>query len=114
MTVKATVMTAAVLCLMGTGAAQAQGQGILTCQIQLSQFAEDVSASKARLQPSQLAAARQAVDIGRGQCRSTPDLVNSNVQSLRRQLALSTGGRTGMQADEFWPADRQELSQLSK
>lgn len=112
MTWKTTVMTAAVLTLFGAGAARAQSQGIITCQIQLSQFAEDVYTSKARLQPGQLAAARQAVDVGRSQCRSTPDLVNTNVQSLRQQLALSTGKRAGTRFDDFWPADPQELSLL--
>lgn len=112
MTLKATVITAAILTLLGTGAAQAQGQGILTCQIQLSQFAEDVHASRSRLQPGQLAAARQAVDIGRGQCRSTPDLVSSKVRSLRKDMALNTGKRAGSQFDDFWPADQQELSAL--
>ncbi|MBC7951500.1 MAG: hypothetical protein H7Z12_06705 [Rhodospirillaceae bacterium] len=112
MKLQATVMTAAVLTLFATGAAQAQGQGIITCQITLSQFAEDVYTSKSRLQPGQLAAARQAVDVGRSQCRSTPALVNTNVQSLRQQMALSTGRQTGVQFDDFWPADQQELSLL--
>ncbi|MBC7908153.1 MAG: hypothetical protein H7Y60_15610 [Rhodospirillaceae bacterium] len=112
MTLKATVMTAAALVLLGTGAAQAQTNGILACQIHLSQFADDVYASKGQLSAGQLAAARQAVDVGRSQCRSTPQLVNSNVQSLRRDLALNTGKQAGNQFDDFWPADPQELSQL--
>lgn len=119
MTLKATVITAAPLLLVGAllvsmGTAQAQTQGILACQIQLSQFAEDVYASKGQLRPGQLAAAQQVVEVGRSQCRSSPNLVNINVQSMRQSLALDTSKHTGSQFDDFWPADQQELSLLSK
>lgn len=114
MNLKTTVMTAAALLLFGSGAAQAQSQGILACQIQLSQFAEDIYASKAQLRPGQLAAARQVVDVGRSQCRSGPDLVNANIQSQRQSLALASGKHAGNRFDEFWPADPQELSLLSE
>lgn len=107
----ATVFAAAAL-MCGVTAAQAQTQGILTCQIDLSQFAQDVYQSKARLTPTQLSAARKLVEVGRSQCRSGPDLVNVNIRSMRQSLALSTGQPSAIGFSEFWPASPEELSLL--
>lgn len=114
MIIKATVMTAAAVLALSSTAAKADTQGILACQISLSQFAEDVYASKARLRPDQLTAARQVVDVGRSQCRSGAQLVTTNVRSMRQALRLDEGRRTGSQFDDFWPADQQEQALLSE
>lgn len=100
--------------LVSPEAARAQSQGILTCQIDLSQFAEDIYASKSRLQPGQLANARQLTAIGRGQCRSTPDLVMGNIRAQRLAMNLAMGSRISTRFDDFWPASPQELSLLSE
>ncbi|HTH16510.1 MAG TPA: hypothetical protein VL974_07650 [Magnetospirillum sp.] len=114
MEMKTTALAAVALgcCLAATPAAARQG--ILTCQITLSQFAEDVYADKARLTPTQLHTARQIVEIGRGQCRSGPQLVMDDITSARTAWHLPTGRHTGTQFSDFWPASPHELSMLSE
>ncbi len=114
MTLKATVLAAAALLCASAAPATASPEGILACEINLSQFAEDVYQSKANLRPGQLALAADVVDVGRGQCRSSPGIVDANVRATRQQLSLATGKRAGSRFDSFWPASPQELSMLTK
>ncbi|HLO78492.1 MAG TPA: hypothetical protein VK196_18710 [Magnetospirillum sp.] len=115
MDIKTTVVSAAAigLCLVAAPV-RAQPQGILTCQITLSQFAEDVYASKGRLPANQLHQARQIVDVGRSQCRSSPQLVLSDVRSARTAMKLDTGRRMGTRFSDFWPASSEELAELGR
>jgi hypothetical protein len=114
MGLKATVFAAAVLgACLGPASASAQSQGILTCQITLSQFAEDVVAAKSRLNPAQRQTAAEVVDVGRSQCRSTPDLVFSDIQAARVAWNLPTGRRAGNRFSNFWPPAPEELALLS-
>ena len=94
---------AALLCLFASPPARAETQGILACQITLSQFAEDALASKTRLNAEQLHRVGHIVDLGRSQCRSGPDLVLANIQSARAALPLQTGRRMGTRFSDFWP-----------
>lgn len=113
MKMKATVSAAAVaLCV--SGAAWAEESGILTCQIGVTQFAEDVYGSKANLRAGQLAAAADLVELSRSQCRSSPGIVNANITAARQQLSLATGRHASGRFDDFWPASKEELSMLTK
>lgn len=106
---------AAALCLgLGTAPAQAQDKGIIACQISLSQFADDVAASKSRLNAAQLAQARDIVDVGRSQCRSGTELVLSDIRAARTAMHLQTGRRAGSAFSDFWPARPAELASLSR
>lgn len=108
----AAAMAAAAL-LMGTGVAKANSQGTLTCQIALTQFADDVINSKAQLRPAHLEAARQLVEVGRSQCRSGAGLVIADISALRQALPLTTSGdQVARGADDFWPASDEELAAL--
>lgn len=100
--------------VLAAGPAAASDQGILTCQITLSQFADDVAASKARLNASQLHEARQILDIGRGQCRSGPQIVMTDVRVARNAMRLSSSGNPTYAYSDFWPASPQELASLSR
>lgn len=113
MQIKTTVLAAASvgLCL-AAAPAHASDQGILTCQITLSQFAEDVTASKGRLSQGQLQDARQIVDIGRSQCRSTPQLVMTDVQVARKTMRLASASGPTHHFSDFWPATPQEEALL--
>lgn len=97
----------AALAVMAGGHAWANS-GILACQMSVSAFAAD--AADARLSANQAVAARQAVDVGRGQCRSSPDVVEANLASLRQAFAIGSGPQTAERFDEFWPAGSEELS----
>lgn len=115
MGVKATILTMAALGLcLGATSAQAQSQGVLTCQIALGQFAEDVYAAKARLRPNQLDTARAVVDVGRSQCRSGPDLVLTDIQTTRIALNLRSGQHAGSRFSDFWPVSPEELALLNE
>lgn len=115
METKAIAIAAAALGLcLSAEPARAQSQGIITCQITLSQFAEDVLASKARLSPRQLDDARQIVDVGRSQCRSDPNLVLTDIRSARTAMPLQSGARVSGNFSDFWPARPEELSSLSE
>ncbi|MCR6629784.1 MAG: hypothetical protein NVV74_06870 [Magnetospirillum sp.] len=110
---KATVAAAAFGLCVWAAPAFAE-QGILTCQITLGQFAEDVYTSKARLTPAQMDAARDLVEVGRSQCRSGSDLVMTDIQSARQAWDLDTGRRVGSQFSSFWPASPSELALLTE
>lgn len=113
MGLKATALAAVALGLcLNAAPAAAQSQGIMTCQIILSQFTEDVLAAKTRLAPAQRHTALQVVDVGRSQCRSTPDLVFSDIQSARVAWNLRPTGRSGNRLSDFWPAAPEELALL--
>lgn len=113
MDIKPTIfVAAALLACLGSAPAWAQAQGILACQITLSQFAEDVFASKARLRPNQISTAQQVVEVGRSQCRSTPDLVMTNIRTTRATMDLATGRRAGSHFSDFWPAPPGEVASL--
>lgn len=88
--------------------------GSLACEISLSEFATDAADSRNRLSANQLAAARQLVEIGRSQCRSSPDIVEGNISAMRQDLAIGSGPQSAERFDDFWPADREELSELTK
>lgn len=113
MDIRTTALAAATFGLCVTTApARASDQGILTCQITLSQFAEDVTASKARLSQGQLHDASQIVDIGRSQCRSTPQLVMTNVRAARNTMRLTSAAGPTHHFSDFWPATPQEEALL--
>lgn len=116
MEIRTTVFAAAAALCLGLGAApaHAQDKGIITCQISLSQFAEDVAASKSRLSPAQLGQARDIVDVGRSQCRSTTQLVLSDIRAARTAMNLQTGRRAGTQFSDFWPARPAEVASLTR
>lgn len=116
MEIRTACVAAAVALCLGVGAvpAQAQDKGIIACQISLSQFAEDVAASKARLTPVQMKQARDIVDVGRSQCRSGTDLVLTDIRTARVAMHLQTGRRLGTQFSDFWPARPAELASLSR
>lgn len=107
----ATVFTAAAVLSLGMAAARADESGQLACQLSLAQFSDDVAAAKNRLRPGHLAAARQLVDVGYGQCNSGPNLVMSKISAMRQSLALSSGGH-GVGTASFWPTKEQQLSEL--
>lgn len=110
-----TTLSAMVLgLLLVAGPAGAGDQGILTCQITLSQFADDVAASKSRLNASQLHEAQQLLDIGRGQCRSSPQIVMTDVRVARNAMRLQSSGHPTYAYSDFWPASPQELASLSR
>ena len=88
--------------------------GSLACGMMVSEFAADAADSRNRLSANQMAAVRQLVDIGRGQCRSSPDIVEGNVTAMRQALAIGSGPQAAGRFDDFWPADREELSELTK
>lgn len=115
MEIKTTVFAAAAVgvCL-GAAPAWAQSQGILTCQLTLSQFADDILASKARLNAVQLQDAAQIVDVGRSQCRSGPQLVLTDIRAARTAMNLQTGRRMGSSFTDFWPAPADEVALLSR
>ncbi|MGE5475768.1 MAG: hypothetical protein ACM3Q1_03875 [Bacteroidales bacterium] len=94
--------------------AAASQSGILACQITLSEFAEDVAASKPRLNPNQLSEAREVVDVGRSQCRSTPQLVWSDIRAARTAMRLPTSGHPSYRFSDFWPATPQEMASLTR
>lgn len=108
----ALILAAASLLLLNT-AARAR-EGILVCQMGVSAFAEDAARMKGRLSANQMAAVRQLVDISRGQCRSNTDVVNAKISSMRAALGVGSGPRSVEHFDEFWPAGREELSELTK
>lgn len=115
MEIRTTVLAAAALGLcLSAAPAWAQSQGILTCQLSLSQFAEDVVASKPRLNVRQLQDATQIVDVGRSQCRSGPQLVLTDIRAARTAMNLQTGRRMGDSFTDFWPAPSDELALLSR
>lgn len=105
---KKALILAALAVAAGSGSAAWANSGSLACQISVSEFAAD--AADARLPANQAAAARQAIDVGRGQCRSSPDLVEANLTSLRQAFAIGSGAQTAERSDEFWPASPEELS----
>lgn len=114
MQIKTTVLAAATLALcLGAAPATAQDKGIIACQLSLSQFADDVAASKSRLNAAQLENARNIVDVGRSQCRSGTDLVLTDIRSARTAMNLQTGRRFGSNFSDFWPAPPAELASLS-
>lgn len=117
MDIRTTVLTAAAVgvCIAAAPAARADHPGILACQVTLSQFADDVVASKSRLSDTQLHQARQLVDIGRGQCRSSPQIVQTDVRSARTAMRLPSGGTGATYAfSDFWPAPPQDLAELTR
>lgn len=98
---------------LAAATARAESQGILTCQIALTQFSEDVVNSKARLRPGHLAAAAQLVEVGRSQCRSGPAIVLADITAMRQALPLTTGGgQVARGGDDFWPPSDEELAAL--
>lgn len=105
----------AAMALLASNAAWAK-TGILICEMSVSEFAEDAAAMKNQLSVNQMAAARQLVDVGRSQCRSSPDIVDANIMSMRAALRLGSLPQTqsATRFDEFWPASREELSELTK
>lgn len=88
--------------------------GILACQITLSQFAEDVSAAKASLSESRLAEVRKFVDLGRSQCRSSPQIVMTETRTARTALRLRDSGHAVAQFSDFWPPTREEMASLQR
>lgn len=109
---KTALILAAASLLLNT-AAQAR-EGILVCQMGVSAFAEDAARMRGRLSANQMAAVRQLVDVSRSQCRSNTDVVNANIASLRAAFGVESGPRSAERFDEFWPASREELSELTK
>lgn len=107
-------MIVAALVLLAGGPAAWAKTGILVCQMAVSEFAADTADTRNRLSASQLAAARQLVDVGRSQCRSSSDIVEGNIQAMRQALAIGSGPQAAERFDDFWPADREELSALTK
>jgi len=114
MTMNATIFAAAAALCVTTSTAWASDNGILACQIGVTQFAEDIYGSKANLRAGQVAAAADLVELSRSQCRSSPGIVNANITAARQQLSLATGRRAGSRFDDFWPASNEELSMLTK
>lgn len=116
MEIKTTAFAAAAALFLGLGAtpAHAQDKGIIACQISLSQFAEDVTASKPRLSAAQLGQARDIVDVGRSQCRSGTQLVLTDIRAARTAMNLQMGRRAGTQFSDFWPAQPAELASLTR
>lgn len=110
--VKAVVLAAASLglCVAATPAG-AQSQGIIACQIVLGQFADDAVANRNRLNARQLDSARQLVDVGRNQCRSTPQLTMTEVQVTRNALRLP---RSAAGVGNSWSVGPEEVASLSR
>jgi|AGTN01.1.fsa_nt_gi hypothetical protein len=111
MKILATVLTVAAAVSLGTGAAKADEPGQLACQLSLAQFSDDVATAKHSLRPGHLAAARQLVDVGYGQCSSSPNVVMANITAMRHDFALSSAGH-GLGPSAFWPSKEDQLSQL--
>lgn len=105
---KVLILTACAV--MAGGPAAWANSGSLACQISLSEFAAD--AAVAQLSSNQAAAVRQVVDVGRSQCRSSPDLVRTDMQVLRQSFAIGSGAQSAAGVDEFWPANRDELAAI--
>ncbi|MGE5516511.1 MAG: hypothetical protein ACM31D_11900 [Bacteroidota bacterium] len=116
MEIRTTLLTAAALGLLLSAApAGAQSApGILACQIALSQFAEDASAAKASLSDSRLTDIRKFVDLGRSQCRSSPQVVMTETRTARTALRLHDSGRAVAQFSDFWPPTREEMASLQR
>lgn len=109
----ATALAVAALGLaLGPAPAAAQSQGIITCQITLGQFAQDAVAARDRLTTTEADTIAKLVDVSHGQCRSSPQLVMTNIRAARTMMELPTTQQARMGFDNSWSTDSQEVAEL--